>query len=63
MFCSVGSVLDSGRCFVVCEVFWILGSVFGLGLVFWILRSVLSLWATIPSRFMLLKPEIQRVQA
>ena len=47
MFCSVGSVLDSRKCFVVWEVFWILGSVFGLGLVFWILGSVLSLWATI----------------
>ena len=48
VFCSVGSVLDSGKCFGSSSVFWILGSVldsgkcFGFWEVFWILGSVLD---------------------
>ena len=47
MFCSVGRILDSGKCFVAWEVFCSVGSVLDCGKCFWILGSVLFLWATI----------------
>lgn len=44
-FCDVFWIL--GSVFGLWEVFWILGSVFGLWDMFWILESVLSLRATV----------------
>ena len=51
VFCCVGSVLDSGKCFGFWEVFCCVGSVFGFwevfldsGKCFWILGSVFGFW-------------------
>ena len=44
MFCSVGSVLDSEKCFVECKVFCCVESVLDSGKCFWILGSVFGFW-------------------